>query len=97
MALAKLKIENHGGHGRHTKVWLNDIEISEFLTEVTVHYDLHSVVQAKLCLALGDLEVDGVTMAVLQAHVNHKDVVLDDEVERALIRLQRRERGLEQF
>lgn len=65
----RLRIEQHEMNPHSARVWLNDIEISHFLTGLEVKLNVDTLTQATLKITVDELEVDAETIAILEAQV----------------------------
>ena len=62
---ARLRIEQPTLSSRTTRVWLNEQEISDCLTSVSLEWGSERVTEATLTIAVGDLEIDAAVLVSL--------------------------------
>lgn len=84
----RLRLEQHELHPHSARVWLNDVEISHFLTGIEISWSLTEFTQASLKITVDELDVDAETIAMLQAQV--KPTAEPFESETVLTRLRER-------
>jgi ribosomal protein L12E/L44/L45/RPP1/RPP2 len=60
--------------GIHYQFWLNDMEVTNSLTEVHLHMGLHDANRAELTFLLDGVDVDEDVIAQLSAYVERKDL-----------------------
>jgi hypothetical protein len=65
----KLKIEQRGIDPRTARVWLEGIEITQGLHELSVRWTTNEVTEATLTIGINSLELDARTLAALHAIV----------------------------
>ncbi len=62
---AKLRIEQQSLSPRTTRVWLNEQEISNCLTGISLEWRPDRVTEATLTIAVGELEIDATVLVSL--------------------------------
>lgn len=63
----KLKLEGSGLHGKNTKVWIDDVEVSAKVQTVDAHWGASDVNYATIRFLVGALEIDGEALPTLVA------------------------------
>lgn len=59
---ARLKLRGAGLHGKNTRVWLNDVEVTKMVQSVQVEWACDGINRATIRLLVDDLDVEGVVL-----------------------------------
>jgi hypothetical protein len=67
-----LKIRCDRPMGHAARVWLNDFEVSSFLTGLTLELNVGEVNTVELRILVEDIDIDAETLVALGAHVKEQ-------------------------